>query len=459
MTHDNDFRSHLIRTELRRVDHRDPAVDVACAKHRTMAESPARFLRGSAQLYYTDIAQGTLALPRPLVEVPPHTTLMGDCHVSNFGFITELGSYGDRVVFCPNDYDDACVGPAVWDLARFLVSLLLAADYCRGVLAGHYASEEVSDSDGLQAASADDAEQAAEAFLVAYERTCRACVRDPARRSKALEGFKKRHVLGRPFRKARRRAAGGRDFETKSTLAKEVDTEADRPRFRDRPERFARLDPERAEAVRYAFRPYVDDEVLDVVRRIGAGTGSVNLERFYLLIGPDDFSGPKDLPLCHVVEVKQQRPASALFRFPDISPVNRLNPAHLTLDCQRLMQRCPDLVLDEALWEGRHWLVRSRHHARVGIDPEDVALARKEPGRRLAEYAAVCGEALALAHARGDRRSTRFEAAMAAQLKTQADGLIAGAVGYARRVIEDTALLRRMLEHAETGGARGARAP
>jgi hypothetical protein len=163
-----------------------------------------------------------------------------------------------------------------------------------------------------------------------------------------------------------------------------------------------------------------------------------------LLVGPRAFSGTDDLPLCHLVEVKQQRPASALFRFPDVNPVNRLDPAHLTVDCQRLMQRLPDLVLDEALWEGRHWLIRSRHHARVGIDPEDVALAKKRPGKRLRQYAAACGEALALAHARGDRRSSRFEASMAAVLEAESGALITAARGYAEQVKEDRRLLAAM---------------
>jgi hypothetical protein len=211
------------------------------------------------------------------------------------------------------------------------------------------------------------------------------------------------------------------------------------------------LEPRRAEAVRHAFRPYVGDEILDLVQRLGAGTGSVNLQRFYLLVGPADFSGPADLPLCHVVEVKQQRPAAALFRFPDVSPVNRLNPAHLTVDCQRLMQRSPDLVLDEAFWDGEHWLIRSRHHARVGVEPEEIALARKNPARRLIQYARACGKALALAHARGDRRSPRFEAAMTDQLKVHADELLASASRYARQVRADQRLLRGMLVEGRPG--------
>jgi hypothetical protein len=325
--------------------------------------------------------------------------------------------------------------------------VVLTAEFCRGIIAGRYQSDEVDEVKGLKAASAGDAEDAGYAFVDAYRRTCKHCVKDPDRRMEALDDFSNKHVLGKAFRKARRRAAGGRDFERKSTLAKEVQIDAGRLRFRDRPGRFARLDPERAEAVRYAFRPYVDDAILDLVQRLGAGTGSVDLERFYLLVGPEDFAGRDDLELCHVVEVKQQRPASPLHAFPDISPVNRLQSAHLTIDCQRLMQRAPDLVLDEAIWEAKAWLVRSRHHARVGIDPEEIALAAKKPGKRLAAYAGVCGQALALAHARGDRRSTRFEAAMAKQLPTHADALLSAACDYADQVVADQQLLRAMLAH------------
>jgi uncharacterized protein (DUF2252 family) len=445
LTHFSNTRQSLIRAELQRVDGIDPGADPPCAKHRKMALDPLRFLRGSAQLFYRDIAQGTLELPVALVKTPPLTAIMGDCHVSNFGFITEQGSPGQRVVFCPNDFDDACIGPAVWDLARFIVSLLLAADYTRGLLSGDYDSEYLAATAKLRAASPVDALRAASGFLRAYRHTCRQSVDDPHGQMRALEHFRPKHVLGRFFRQARRRAAGGRDFTTRSTLGKEVEIDRGRPRFRDRPERFAPLDPERAAAVRHAFRPFVDDCILDLVQRLEAGTGSANLERFYLLVGPEDFSGYDDLPLCHVVEIKQQRPAAALFHFPDISPVNRLNPAHLTVDCQRLMQRSPDLVLDEALWEGKHWLVRSRHHARVGIKPEDIALAAKNPGSRLAQYAAACGGALALAHARGDRRSTRFEASMAEQLEPHAAALISAARGYAKRVSNDRRLLSEML--------------
>lgn len=439
-------RAALIRAELRRVDGADPGDGGAViAKHQRMAENPFRFLRGSAQLFYADLSHRRLALPPTLTHGAPMTTVMGDCHLSNFGFLTEQGSHGDQVVFCPNDYDDACVGPAAWDLARFLTSLPLAADYARGLLDGSYPAAEPERLKGHCAPDQDGVERAAQGFISAYRQRCRAIVKEPERRLAALDDFPKRHVLGKAFRKACKRAAGGKHFTRKSTLAKEVELDARPLRFRDRPERFARLEPARAQAIAHAFRPYVDDAILDLVQRLGAGTGSIDLDRFYLLVGPRECASPDDLPLYHVVEVKQQRAAAPLAQYPTLSPINRLHPAHLTLDCQRRMQRAPDLVLDEALWDGKAWLIRTRHHARVGIDPEDVALAKKHPDKRLRAYAESCGQALALAHARGDRRSTRFEAAMDSVLEATGDALIRAALDYAQQVMEDQQQLRAMV--------------
>lgn len=440
-------RQALIREELGRVDGQESLSDHPIDKHAKMAGNPFRFLRGAAQLFYADIKGGTLTLPPTLTltDDVPFTAIMGDCHLSNFGFMTEEGSHGDHVIFAPNDFDDACIGPAAWDLARFCVSVFLAADHARGIVVGRYASDEVNEARDLQAPSQEETVKAASAFLKAYRKTCEAIVDEPEHRMSAVQAFEKGHVLTKTLKKAKKRAAGGQDFETKSSLGKAVECASGRPRFRSRPDRYKRLDAARSEAVCSAFRPYVDDAVLDIVQRIGAGTGSVNVDRYYLLVGPDDFQGGDDLPLCHVVEVKQQREAAALFHFPDISPVNRLNPAHLTVDCQRIMQRRPDLVLDEVLWEGAHWLVRSRHHARVGIDPEDVTLHPKHPAKRLKQYARACGEALALAHARGDRRSTRFEAAMASRLADNARSLVENTYDYSQQVIEDWDLLREML--------------
>lgn len=440
-------RAAVLREELRRVDGKPPDPAAALSKHRKMATNPFRFLRGAAQLFYADLRAGRIVLPA-IFDLPRNRTLvMGDCHLSNFGFMTEEGSHSARVIFAPNDFDDACAGPAVWDLLRFVASLFLAAGYARGLLEGRYRSDEVAETAGLAAAGDGDAAAAARAFLDAYRETCREVVADPDRRQDALQKFPKGHCLRKPYRKAKRRAAGGRDFAGKSALGKAVEISADGLRFRDRPGRYRRLDAATKAQIRAAFRPYVDDAVLDLVARVDAGTGSVGMARYYLLVGPADFAGPADLPLCHVVEVKQQRAAAPLHHFPDLDPVNTLNPAHLTLDCQRRMQRRPDLVLDEVVWQDRHWLVRSRHHARISLDPEDLCLVPQERDASgpLRHYAAACGIALALAHARGDRRSARFEASIADAVAAESAALIDAGRAYAAQSEADCALLRRML--------------
>ena len=98
-----------------------------------MAKNPFRFLRGAAQMFYSDLAGGVLEIPGALTEAVPLTTVTGDCHMSNFGLITEEGSHGDDFIFASNDFDDAGIGHAAWNLLRYCSSQFLAADFVAGV--------------------------------------------------------------------------------------------------------------------------------------------------------------------------------------------------------------------------------------------------------------------------------------------------------------------------------------
>ncbi|NDW05718.1 DUF2252 family protein [Jiella pacifica] len=445
MEHTDERRARLIADELERVDGVRPGRDTPGRKHRKMASNPFHFYRGSAQIFYTDLKEGVLLLPAGITEWVKPTAVVGDCHMANFGFVTEKGSHGNLVVFVPNDFDDACIGHAAWDLTRFLASIFLASDFAHGILDGRYETSEIDDLSGLKAPSEEEQETAARAFLEAYREMAEAVAEDPARRRTVKSGFPKDHVLHKGLKKARKRSIGGKNFQTKSTLGKAVAVAEDGLRFRDRPGRYRRLDASSAASIRSEFRPYVDDEILDIVERLGAGTGSVNVERYYLLVGPTGASTFAELPMCHIVEVKQQRPAAPLRHFADIDPRNRLSPAHLTVDLQRLMQREPDLLLDEVAWNGSQWLVRSRHHARYSLDPEEICLA-DAPGKRLRQYVEACGQALALAHCRTDHRSNAFETAIAARIEDSGDVLIETSRAYSRQVVADHALLRSMLD-------------
>ncbi|ALO44070.1 DUF2252 family protein [Pseudoalteromonas phenolica] len=409
------------------------------SKHKKMVNSPFQFLRGSAPLMYRDLASHLITLPESLLNIPL-TTIMGDCHTSNFGFLSEEGSHGETVVFSPNDFDDACFGHASWDLIRFLVSLPLARAEAEQIQAA-------SECDKLKSKPLADEQQvhsAQHAFLTSYIETCERSLQKKNDNQTALTVFSKGHILYKRWQKALTRVVGGEAFMTKSTLAKEVDLV--QWRFKQNPDKFIPLPDDIYENLYMQFRPFMDDEILDIVMRHNAGTGSNNLGRYYVLVGP---SQPHDAAKTHIVEIKQQREAAPIKYFPKISVNNRLSAAHLTVNCQRKMQRRPDLILDDTIWQDKHWLLRSRHHARVGIDSEHFLLGKRAADKGgVIQYALSCGEALALAHMRGDRRSLDFQKAVVANLPSHLKNMVQIANDYVTQVIDDCSITRSLLQES-----------
>ena len=440
------IRREIIEQVLTETDGVPPRSNSPLKKHVKMAGNPFRFLRGSAPLFYRDLAERNCpSIPGALLEQIPLCMVQGDCHVSNFGFISEEGSHGDRIIFSLNDFDDACVGHASWDLLRYLTSLFLAQDYLQGIIKGRYTSAEEFDS-AAEAPGDGKTLKAAEHFIEAYIEGCQASLDDRTARDQVVNRFSKDHVLNPLRKKAVKRAAGGKNFASKSALAKAAVWCDGAINFDLADARYSPLGVATSEALKAHFAPFMDDAILDVVERLDAGTGSVNLTRYYFLVGPEQGHYPRDLALCHIVEVKQQRPAAPLAYFKALSPVNRLNPAHLTQVCQRRMQRQPDLILDETEWQEAHWLVRSRHHAKVGIDPEHLLLSPHGEGHELGQYAEACGRALALAHMRADRRSTRFEESVCEYMQPMAKALIESAYTLAEKTKGDWGLLTTILK-------------
>ncbi len=85
-------------------------------KYATMAESVFAFYRGTAHLFYEDLQ------PRQLPS-GPMAWCAADLHLENFG--TFKGDNG-LTYFDVNDFDEACLLPITWDLARFSCSVWVA---------------------------------------------------------------------------------------------------------------------------------------------------------------------------------------------------------------------------------------------------------------------------------------------------------------------------------------------
>ncbi|MGY1751767.1 DUF2252 domain-containing protein [Blastococcus sp. SYSU D01042] len=99
------------------------AADAAAfrTKFRKMAADPFAFYRGSACLFYADMA-GTE--DRWCDERTSRVWIHGDLHAENFG--TYMDATG-RIVFDVNDFDEAYLGHVSWDLRRFAASFALLA--------------------------------------------------------------------------------------------------------------------------------------------------------------------------------------------------------------------------------------------------------------------------------------------------------------------------------------------
>ena len=105
-------------------DNRNP--DRIQLKYSKMAADPFSFFRGTCHLFYEDLPQTGIFKSAPTV------WSCGDLHLQNFGSFKGNDNLGlhksDRklVYFDINDFDESVLAPCSWDLARFLVSLLVA---------------------------------------------------------------------------------------------------------------------------------------------------------------------------------------------------------------------------------------------------------------------------------------------------------------------------------------------
>ena len=96
------------------------------SKFRTMARDPFAFYRGTACLFYADLAEdGPFAGADDSwvsADGARRIWVQGDLHAENFGTYLDAGG---RLVFDVNDFDEAYLGHWTWDPMRFSASLAL----------------------------------------------------------------------------------------------------------------------------------------------------------------------------------------------------------------------------------------------------------------------------------------------------------------------------------------------
>jgi uncharacterized protein (DUF2252 family) len=168
-------------------------------------------------------------------------------------------------------------------------------------------------------------------------------------------------------------------------------------RFPKRPPLLQPLEPGKARRVigsLKAYRDTVSDDrqlVLDAYQLVDVafkvvGTGSVGTRDYAVLA----FGDGADHPL--FLQVKEELPSAYTAVLPHV--VCPTHQGRRVAQGQHRMQTASDPFLGWTTLAGRHYLVRQLADHKAAIDPKELS------GLALKEYARVCGEVLAKAHAR-----------------------------------------------------------
>lgn len=334
---------------------RDP--ERLALKYAKMSQSPFIFLRGTCHLFYQRAAG--LDLP----DAPPAWTC-GDLHFENFG--SYKGDDG-LVYFDMNDFDEAALAPATWELVRFLASVLTGAA-------------------GLKFERAE-----AVALCVAFLDAYRAALADGKARWVERETA---DGLVRDLLDSLRGRLRPAYLDTRTELR------GGKRRLRaDGRKALPATDAQRGKVEKFmgAFAATQDDpkfyKVLDVARRI-AGTGSLGVERYVVLV-----AGKGSPDGNYLIDLKQALPSALA---PHVKPAqpNWRNEAERVVAVERRMQAVSMAFLQPVTIGTTSYVIRGLQPSedRVDLERWDGKL------RRAAGVMKTMGEVVAWAQLRSSGR-------------------------------------------------------
>jgi uncharacterized protein (DUF2252 family) len=348
-----------------------------------MLASPFAFLRGSAAVMAADLG----ATPTTGIRVQA----CGDMHVANFGL---FGSAERNLVFAINDFDETHPGPWEWDLKRLAASAAVAARFVGGDRdAAAEAAREIARSYRKHVRRYAEAGY----LSVWYERIDEQVVLEamsPKVRRRAEQVMDKAREKGhmRMLDRLTEESQGGehRIIEELPLIVRETHTEAKVPI---------------ASAINAFLGSYIESlpwdrrhllsryRIVDVARKV-VGVGSVGTECWIVLLMGLDSDDPLFL------QVKEAPPSVLAPHVADTLPFD--NQGRRVVVGQRLIQGSPDIFLgwgNTAAGAVRpiDFYVRQLADLKGGVR---FLEGERETLSSLADYWALCGRALALAHAK-----------------------------------------------------------
>ncbi|MGW4692441.1 DUF2252 domain-containing protein [Kitasatospora cineracea] len=366
--------------------------DLVPIRNGRMAASPFAFLRGAAAVMAGDLATA----PDSGLTVQ----LCGDAHLVNFGL---FASPERALLFDLNDFDETLPGPFEWDVQRLAASLAVAA-------------QENGESP-----------ESAHRVVLEAVRAYRERIRQLAGLGELPVWYRRidadellTSLKGKPRQRIAADLAAARRRDSLQAAGKLTETTASgRRRFKDQPPLIEHVgfDTDEVRSLLADYRTTLPEErgrlldryrYVDTARKV-VGVGSVGTRCFVVLLQGRDADDPL------VLQVKE---AQASVLEPYAGPSRYDHHGQRVVAGQRLTQAASDIFLG---WmtgpAGRHFYWRQLRDMKGSAEVGEMTT------RGLRAYAALCGAALARAHARsGDRiaiaaylgRTDTFDRAVAA---------------------------------------------
>ena len=331
-------------------------------KFAQLYDSRFSFFRGSALLFYRDMAGVDADLPKVL--------LLGDVHPENFGVMPNRDGVP---IFSVNDFDEVAYGPFSWDLRRGATGFVVAA----GQVAGFSKKKR---------------KKIAKKFIKGYQKGLKRYAKynteadDVFRMDNSppliVDLFEDCMQTREEWLTSRYTNETGTGFRTSKELTPVSGRVDEFQKLIDQVAKRNKIEPG---DLRGSLK------VKDVCIRHGQGTASLGLGRYYVLLEGPVEGESDDL----IIEFKRAR-RSAMQGLMGKEEGELRDHAKRIAEGQRTHIPNGDAFYGHVTIQGQSFMSRERAPFRDDIDLDDLDYDQWKT------YAKICGHALALAHARSD---------------------------------------------------------
>jgi uncharacterized protein (DUF2252 family) len=346
--------------------------DLVPIRHERMSHSPFAFYRGAAAVMAAD-----------LVGTPTSGVLVqgcGDSHLSNFG---AFATPERNLIFDVNDFDETLHAPWEWDVKRLAASTVLAAreidlgeKRCRKAALSSVRSYRESMQMYSQMSSLELWYSRIEAAELVERMQNAAVCRDISKEQQRAHHHTHEHVPARLVADESGTHTIVDDAPLVFHFMSDPKIEADLRAS------LAQYEESLRDDVRVLFSRY---RQVDLAMKV-VGIGSVGTFCAIALFQ----ASPNDLLMLQIKEATK----SVLERYGQAKESGYENQGERCATGQRLMQAASDVFLGWTAVDGKDFYIRQLRDMKAGVDLTRMT----EPD--LVTYAALCGKALARAHAR-----------------------------------------------------------